>query len=91
MSAIDTSKMSKGKAEAMEVAEENRQATWDHPSFAGELFMGRFHRDLAWPYPVQGAEAKALKRQINTQWIYPPQPSRKAAREAADPQWVVVA
>ncbi|UXJ55570.1 NAD(P)/FAD-dependent oxidoreductase [Pseudomonas citronellolis] len=40
---------------------------------------------------LQGAEAKALKRQINTQWIYPPQPSRKAAREAADPQRVVVA
>lgn len=39
---------------------------------------------------LQGAEAKALKRQINTQWIYPPQPSRKAAREAADPQRVVV-
>ncbi|ANI15468.1 pyridine nucleotide-disulfide oxidoreductase [Pseudomonas citronellolis] len=40
---------------------------------------------------LQGAEAKALKRQINTQWIYPPQPSRKAALEAADPQRVVVA
>jgi NADH dehydrogenase len=40
---------------------------------------------------LQGAEAKALKRQINTQWIYPPLPSRKAAREAADPQRVVVA
>ncbi|MDF3840605.1 NAD(P)/FAD-dependent oxidoreductase [Pseudomonas citronellolis] len=40
---------------------------------------------------LQGAEAKALKRQINTQWIYPPLPSRKAALEAADPQRVVVA
>jgi len=40
---------------------------------------------------LQGAEAKALKRRINTEWIYPPQPSRKAALEAADPQRVVVA
>ncbi|MDF3934186.1 NAD(P)/FAD-dependent oxidoreductase [Pseudomonas citronellolis] len=38
-----------------------------------------------------GAEAKALKRQINGEWIYPPLPSRSAAREAADPQRVVVA
>lgn len=38
-----------------------------------------------------GAEAKALKRKINTEWIYPPMPSRKAALEAADPQRVVVA
>jgi len=53
MSAIDTSKMSKGKAEAMEVAEDNRQTAWEHPSFAGELFMGRFRPELVWPYPVQ--------------------------------------
>jgi alkylation response protein AidB-like acyl-CoA dehydrogenase len=60
MSAIDTSKMSKGKADAMEVAEESRQSTWEHPSFVGELFMGRFRDDLVSPYPVQGPEDRAV-------------------------------
>ena len=57
---IDTSKMSQGKANAMEVAEDSRQTTWEHPSFAGGLFMGHFDDKLVWPYPVQGAEDKAV-------------------------------
>ncbi|MNF95231.1 NADH dehydrogenase-like protein [compost metagenome] len=32
-----------------------------------------------------GDEAKALKRQINTQWIYPPVADRAVALAAADP------
>ena len=44
--ALDTSKMSKGKAEAMEIAEDSRQHAWEHPSFAGELFMGRLRSEL---------------------------------------------
>ena len=60
MSAIDTSKMSKGKADAMEVAEDSRQTAWEHVSFAGELFMGRFREDLVWPYPVQSPEDLAV-------------------------------
>ncbi len=32
-----------------------------------------------------GAEAKALKRRINTQWIYPPRADRAEAFAAADP------
>jgi NADH dehydrogenase len=38
-----------------------------------------------------GAEAKALKRTINTEWIYPPEPNRAAAFAAADPAVSVVA
>jgi alkylation response protein AidB-like acyl-CoA dehydrogenase len=60
MSAIDTSKMSKGKADAMEVAEDSRQTAWENPSFVGELFMGRFRGDLVWPYPAQQAEDKRV-------------------------------
>ncbi len=60
MGAIDTSNMSKGKAEAMEVAEDSRQTTWEHPSFAGELFMGRFRPELVWPYPAQSPEDKSV-------------------------------
>ncbi len=56
MSAIDTSKMSQGKADALQVTEDNRETEWNHPSFAGELFMGRFKDELVWPYPVQSAE-----------------------------------
>ncbi|WP_395678417.1 NAD(P)/FAD-dependent oxidoreductase [Inquilinus sp.] len=40
---------------------------------------------------LQGAEAKALKHQINTQWIYPPAANRDEALAAADPQRIVVA
>src|SRR3954470_11631051 len=56
MSELDTSKMTKGKAEAMEVAEAARQEHWEQPSFAAELFMGRYRDDLLWPYPVQSEE-----------------------------------
>jgi alkylation response protein AidB-like acyl-CoA dehydrogenase len=60
MSSIDTSKMSQGKADALEVTEDSRQTTWDNPSFAGELFMGRFRSELLWPYPAQGAEDRKV-------------------------------
>ena len=38
-----------------------------------------------------GAEAKALKRMINTSVIYPPPPDRAAALAAADPEAKLVA
>ncbi|WP_454735849.1 NAD(P)/FAD-dependent oxidoreductase [Cupriavidus necator] len=38
-----------------------------------------------------GAEAKALKTQINTEWIYPPSADRAEALAWADPRRVVVA
>jgi NADH dehydrogenase len=40
---------------------------------------------------LERAEAKALKRSINTEWIYPPAADREAAFAAADPAFVVVA
>jgi alkylation response protein AidB-like acyl-CoA dehydrogenase len=57
---IDTSKMSKEKAEAMLVAESSREMKWEHPSFAGGLFMGKFQTELITPYPEQSAEDKAI-------------------------------
>jgi NADH dehydrogenase len=33
---------------------------------------------------MSGDKAKAMKREINTRWIYPPPPDRAAAYEAAD-------
>ncbi|WP_349607199.1 MULTISPECIES: NAD(P)/FAD-dependent oxidoreductase [Cupriavidus] len=38
-----------------------------------------------------GAEAKALKTQINTEWIYPPSADRAEALALADPRRIVVA
>ncbi|HLP39957.1 MAG TPA: acyl-CoA dehydrogenase family protein [Fibrobacteria bacterium] len=57
---IDTSKMSKEKAEAMLVAESNREDKWESPSFAGGLFMGRFSPELILPFPEQTPDDKAV-------------------------------
>lgn len=40
---------------------------------------------------LHGSEGKALKRQINTQWIYPPAADRALALAAADPLIPIVA
>ncbi len=61
---IDTSKMSKAKADAMMVAESSREAKWENPSFAGGLFMGKFQPDLIIPYPEQDAADKAIGDRI---------------------------
>jgi alkylation response protein AidB-like acyl-CoA dehydrogenase len=53
---IDTSKMSEGKRQALEVAEAAREADWVHPSFVKELFLGSFRPDLLLPYPFQSEE-----------------------------------
>ncbi|MEX3938580.1 NAD(P)/FAD-dependent oxidoreductase [Paraburkholderia sp. BR10937] len=40
---------------------------------------------------LQGTEAKRLKHQINSEWIYPPRADREQALAAADPLRIVVA
>ena len=57
---IDTSKMSEGKRAALEVTESARQASWDHPTFAGQLFMGKFDKALIMPFPEQMREDKKI-------------------------------
>ncbi|WP_326700131.1 acyl-CoA dehydrogenase family protein [Streptomyces sp. NBC_01754] len=42
--------------EARQVAEAAREQDWRKPSFAKELFLGRFRLDLLHPHPVPGAE-----------------------------------
>jgi alkylation response protein AidB-like acyl-CoA dehydrogenase len=56
---IDTSGMSEGKRQALEVTEAAREQTWQHPSFVGELFLGKFRDDLILPYPLQPDEDRA--------------------------------
>ncbi|MDV6012275.1 acyl-CoA dehydrogenase family protein [Haloechinothrix sp. LS1_15] len=43
--------------EAREVAEQAREGEWTKPSFAKELFLGRFRTDLIHPYPQPEQQA----------------------------------
>jgi alkylation response protein AidB-like acyl-CoA dehydrogenase len=56
---IDTSKMSKGKREALELAEASRDPLDDRGSFASNLFVGRYDFARIHPYPEQSAEDRA--------------------------------
>src|SRR5437763_16006706 len=56
---IDTSKMAKGKREALELAEAARDPLDDRGSFASNLFVGRYDFNRIHPYPAQTAEDRA--------------------------------
>src|SRR5437868_5333548 len=55
-SVIDTSKMSKGQREALELAEASRDPLDDRGSFASNIFIGRYDFGRIHPYPEQSAE-----------------------------------
>jgi alkylation response protein AidB-like acyl-CoA dehydrogenase len=57
---IDTSKMSAGKAAALDLAESSRDPLDERGSFASNLFIGRFDFDRIFPFPKQSAEDAAL-------------------------------
>src|SRR5204862_8336354 len=69
-SVIDTSKMSKGQREALELAEAARDPLEDRGSFASNLFVGRYDFARIFPYPAQSAEDRAagedFLRQLET-------------------------
>src|SRR5881398_3451184 len=56
---IDTSKMSKGQREALELAEAARDPLEDRGSFASNLFIGRYDFGRIYPYPAQSVEDRA--------------------------------
>ena len=56
---IDTSKMSAGKAAALELAESSRDPLDERGSFASNLFIGKFAFDRIFPWPEQSAEDRA--------------------------------
>src|SRR5260370_26775220 len=58
-SVIDTSKMSKGQREALELAEASREPLADRGSFASNLFICRYDFDRICPYPAQTEEDRA--------------------------------
>src|SRR6202011_2722595 len=59
VSVIDTSKMSKGQREALELAEASRDPLDDRGSFASNLFVGRYDFDRIHPWPEQSLEDRA--------------------------------
>src|SRR5438477_2257811 len=63
-SVIDTSKMSKGKREALELAEASRDPLDERGSFASNLFIGRFDFDRIYPWPEQSAEDRAAGQEF---------------------------
>lgn len=56
---IDTSKMSKGKQQALEMTEASRDEAKLRDSFAGQLFMGKLDWDALYPFPAQTQADKA--------------------------------
>jgi alkylation response protein AidB-like acyl-CoA dehydrogenase len=56
---LDTSQMSAGQRQAMELAETSRADSWDYPTFAGQLFLGELPWHLILPFPAQAAADKA--------------------------------
>src|SRR6266853_415825 len=61
---IDTSKMSKGKREALELAEASRDPLDERGSFASNLFIGRFDFGRIYPWPEQSAEDREAGKEF---------------------------
>ena len=66
VSVIDTSKMSKGKREALELAEASRDPLDERGSFASNLFIGRYDFNRIYPWPEQSAEDRAAGQEFLT-------------------------
>jgi len=63
-SVIDTSKMSKGKREALELAEASRDPLDERGSFASNLFIGRYDFNRIHPWPEQSVEDRAAGQEF---------------------------
>src|SRR5436853_6161527 len=63
-SVIDTSKMSKGKREALELAEASRDPLDARGSFASNLFIGRYDISRIYLWPEQSAEDRAAGQEF---------------------------
>src|SRR5256886_334630 len=61
---IDTSKMAKGKREALELAEASRDPLDDRGSFASNLFIGRYDFGRIYPWPAQSEEDRAAGAEL---------------------------
>ena len=57
----DSSQAHASEKEARDVAEAARETEWEHPSFARELFLGRFRLDLIHPHPIVDDPEEAVR------------------------------
>ena len=64
VSVIDTSKMSKGKREALELAEASRDPLDGRGSFASNLFIGRYDFNRIYPWPEQSPEDREAGKEF---------------------------
>ena len=61
---IDTSKMSTGKREALELAEASRDPLDERGSFASNLFIGRYDFNRIYPWPEQSGEDREAGKEF---------------------------
>ena len=62
--AIDNKHRNAEEAKSIDVAEDSRESDWKSKSFMGSMFMGELDMGLAYPYPEQSAEDKAVGDEI---------------------------
>ncbi|AGH81313.1 acyl-CoA dehydrogenase domain-containing protein [Psychromonas sp. CNPT3] len=60
ISMLDTSRMNAEQAAAMRLTEEARDTKAGINSFAGQLFMGSFKKELIFPFPTQSQSEQAI-------------------------------
>lgn len=67
---------------------------YSQPKYVTCLDLGKWGAVYTegWDHQViyQGEEAKKIKQEINTQWIYPPEPNREKMFSVANPDYVIV-
>lgn len=56
---VTSAKVEATEEQARQLVEESRETTWTKPSFAKELFLGRYRVDLIHPFPRPSAEDTA--------------------------------
>jgi alkylation response protein AidB-like acyl-CoA dehydrogenase len=65
----DTLGTNAGSRQAMEIAEDARQKEYEHPSFAAQMFMGKFQPQLLYPFPSQSEEEKKIGDEFTAKLI----------------------
>ena len=71
--AIENANRNEQEAQSIDVAEDSRELDWKSKSFMGSMFMGELDMGLAYPYPEQSAEDRAIGDDILAKidaWAY---------------------
>jgi len=67
---------------------------YSQPKYVTCLDLGKWGAVYTegWDHQVmyQGEEAKKIKQEINTLWIYPPEPDREKMFSVANPDYIIV-